>query len=106
PLASHLGVLRPGGVVFMAVPDQRHTVDAARPLPPLEHVSRDHAEGAGASRMPHYVEFVRSWERLDGEAAMARARELEARDYSIHFHVWTPDTFAELLVHCQRQLGL
>jgi SAM-dependent methyltransferase len=105
-LAAHLRVLRPGGVIFMAVPDARHTPDVRRALTPLEHVVRDHAEGPAGSRAQHFAEHVRAWEEIDGPAADARARELDETDYSIHFHVWTPDTFTELLVHARRELGL
>jgi SAM-dependent methyltransferase len=105
-LKNHLRVLRPGGVLFMAVPDQRHTPDASRATTPITHLVQDHVEGPERSRMDHYGEYVRSWERLDGPAADSRARDLSERDFSIHFHTWTPNAFAELIVHCQRALGL
>ena len=49
-LASHLRVLRPGGVIFMAVPDRRRTFDERRAPTPLEHIVKDHVEGAARSR--------------------------------------------------------
>jgi SAM-dependent methyltransferase len=105
-LANHLRVLRPDGVIFMAVPDMRRTPDATRAPTTVEHVDRDHREGPAASRREHFVDHVRAWEGLDEAAAQARGAELDAEDYSIHFHVWTPGTFAELLVHARRALGL
>jgi SAM-dependent methyltransferase len=107
----HLGKLRPGGVLFYAVPDKRYTFDSRRPPTPLEHVVADHEQGAERSRAGHYDE----WARLvvDSEApagaegaafeewAARRARELEEDAYSIHMHVWTQAEFLELILHCR-----
>ena len=40
------------------------------------------------------------------EAAVVEARKLATEDYSIHFHVWTAETFRDLLEHCRRDLGM
>lgn len=103
-LASHLRVLRPGGVAFYAVPDKRHTFDVRRPVTPVEHVARDHREGPEGSRAAHYEE----WARLvaDAPVPVAEAQRLQGAGASIHFHVWTPDAFADLLVHCHGEAGL
>jgi SAM-dependent methyltransferase len=105
-LASHLRVLRPGGVVFMAVPDQRATRDRTRSLTTVEHVLRDHRDGPEGSRQEHFEQWARAWEDATGDAVARRARELQDSRYSIHFHVWTPGTFAEMLVAGRRELGL
>jgi predicted SAM-dependent methyltransferase len=110
-IEAHLGKLRPGGVLFYAVPDKRYTFDSRRPPTPLEHVVADHERGPERSRREHYEE----WTRLvvDGEApagaegdvfedwAAQRARELEEDAYSIHMHVWTQAEFLELILHCR-----
>jgi SAM-dependent methyltransferase len=105
-LANHLRVLRPGGILYLAVPDQRHTFDRDRPLTELDHLLRDHAEGPQWSRAGHFDEWARLVVALSGQAAVDRARELEAMDYSIHFHVWRPETFTELVLHCRDALDL
>jgi SAM-dependent methyltransferase len=38
-------VLRPGGIVYLAVPDKRHTFDVDRPVTSLDNLFRDHTEG-------------------------------------------------------------
>ena len=110
-IETHLSKLRPGGVLFYAVPDKRYTFDSRRPPTPLEHVVADHEQGAERSRAGHYDE----WARLvvDSEApagaegaafeewAARRARELEEDAYSIHMHVWTQAEFLELILHCR-----
>ena len=105
-LANHARVLRPGGVLFLAVPDKRRTFDASRPVTPLEHVVHDHTAGPAGSRRGHYEEWATLVEGLQGTPATERAAALDRDDFSIHFHVWTPHAFAELLLHCAAVEGL
>jgi SAM-dependent methyltransferase len=105
-LKSHLRVLRPGGVIYMAVPDCRFTFDRDREITPLEHLRRDHLEGPEWSRREHYEQWARFVDQAPAAEVASRAEELEQRRYSIHFHVWTPDAFLELLCACQTELGL
>ena len=107
---THLGKLRPGGVLFYAVPDKRYTFDFRRPRTPLSHLIADHQDGGQGSRREHYLE----WARLvypeddgapDAQTARAHAAELEATSYSIHFHVWTQADLLELMLDCHERLG-
>jgi SAM-dependent methyltransferase len=96
-IGIHLRKLKPGGILFYAVPDKRYTIDYRRPLTPLEHMVSDHEQGTGRSRGEHYEE----WERLvDGSRS---ATDLQAAGYSIHMHVWTEAEFLELLLYCRRR---
>jgi SAM-dependent methyltransferase len=100
-LKAHLRVLRPGGVLLLAVPDRRHGVDRVREPTPLEHVLADHEQGPLRSRAEHYRDWVRLVDVPLGNVPAAqvelRAAELERRGYSIHFHCWTSDEFAAQL---------
>lgn len=105
-IATHLGKLKPGGVLFYAVPDKRYTFDFRRPVTPLEHMIADHENGPEHSRRDHYDE----WTRLvivEGEESeqqiLERARDLEAAAYSIHMHVWTQAEFLRLILHCRER---
>jgi predicted SAM-dependent methyltransferase len=98
----HLRVLKPGGIGFYAVPDKRHTFDRQRPVTDVEHLLADHREGPERSRTQHY----REWVEQVAEAAADDPAALEAERASIHFHVFTPDSFAALLVHGARSAGL
>ena len=53
-----LTVLRPQGILYMAVPDKRFTFDLERPLTSLEHLLRDHTEGPEWSRESHFREWA------------------------------------------------
>jgi hypothetical protein len=90
----------------MAVPDMRHTFDSGRELTPFEHLVRDHREGPESSREDHYLEFARYFKRMEGKEAEAEARRVREGGFSIHFHVWTRATFAELLERMRAELGL
>ncbi|HEX4435956.1 MAG TPA: class I SAM-dependent methyltransferase [Solirubrobacteraceae bacterium] len=105
-LANHLRVLRPGGVLFMGVPDRRFTFDCNRPATGLAHLVADHERGPAASRRMHFEEWAKLVEGVPAEQVQPRARELEAENYSIHFHVWTAPEFAELLEYGREQARL
>ena len=100
-IESHLRVLRPGGILYMAVPDRRRTFDSLREPTPLEHVVRDHEQGPAGSRRGHQEEWARLVERVPPEQVQARADALERADYSIHYHVWDPAGFTQLLEHAR-----
>lgn len=105
-LSNLLRTLRPGGVLFMAVPDKRFTFDRERDTTTLSHLVRDHDEGPEQSRSRHYDEWVELFPGEDGVPPAELARNLEAERYSIHFHVWTPTEFLELLSYCRSSLAL
>lgn len=100
----HLGKLKPGGVLFYAVPDKRYTFDFRRPVVTLEHMVADYVQGPEGSRSEHYEE----WSRLvlveeaePEEQTLARARELEGAKYSIHMHAWTQAEFLAMVLECR-----
>src|SRR5438045_2760343 len=76
---ARLRVVRPGGVLFYALPDVRSTeFDRERARTTVEHLLRDHREGPSWSRRDHYRDWVRLAERFDEEDVERRAAELEA----------------------------
>jgi SAM-dependent methyltransferase len=116
-IETHLGKLKPGGILFYAVPDKRYSFDFRRPLTPLKHMVRDHEHGPKRSRRQHFDEWTRlvggeDADRADPAAlkqfekrASAEARELEAADFSIHTHVWNQASFLGLILHCRERFG-
>ena len=104
-LGNFLRVIKPGGLVYMGVPDKRYTFDIDRPLTSLDHLIRDYKEGPEWSKLAHYDEYVRLVDKTPEEQVAARMQLLLDIDYSIHFHVWTSETFPEMLAYCQQNLS-
>jgi SAM-dependent methyltransferase len=98
---AHLRVLRPGGVIYMAVPDKRATFDRERSVTSLQHLISDHADGPDATRPAHYKEWAAVVEHAPPGEVVERASDMAACGASIHFHVWTPCAFLEMLLHMQ-----
>jgi SAM-dependent methyltransferase len=115
-IETHLGKLKPGGVLFYAVPDKRFTFDFRRPVTPLEHMVADYEEGPERSRSEHYREWCRlvideesdsvgtPEQAASEEWVERRARELEDAKYSIHMHVWTQAEFLKLMLELRERL--
>lgn len=108
-LIEMMRVIRPGGVLYLALPDPRVTFDRNRPLTTIQHVVDEYRSGTEATREAHYVEWVElveSRQVVGAGTGPTRVNELMAQDYSIHFHVWRPDDFLEVLVASRREAGL
>ena len=115
-IAVHLRKLKPGGVLFYAVPDKRYTFDFRRPPTPIDHMVSDHELGPERSRRDHYEEWTRlvaegeselsaPEETLSDELLTRKAVELESSGYSIHMHVWTQAEFLRLILHCRERFN-
>ena len=98
-LETFLRVLRPGGIVFLTLPDPRDSFDQRRERTTVEHILRDHREGPEVSRREHYREWAHVVDgMLDEDDIARRVAEFEAQGIRNHFHVWELDTFLELLI--------
>ena len=94
-IKTFVRVLRRDGVLFLTVPDKRHTFDKDRNLTSLEHLIRDHLAGPIVSRENHFKDFE---EHV--------TRKPVPRDAKIHFHVWTGKEVRELLAYMERDVRL
>jgi predicted SAM-dependent methyltransferase len=105
-IQNMLRVLAPGGVLYLAIPDKRYTFDEARPLTSLEHLLQDFDQGPEWSRKQHFEEWVRLVNKIEDDAQFERrVDELMARDYSIHYHVWTQMEILELLMTLAKKMS-
>jgi SAM-dependent methyltransferase len=106
-------VLRPGGWLYLIVPDKRFTFDAPRAVTSVAHLRRDFLRGATAANSPEHIdEFVyqTDWAKLHPEwpaterpgrqAASEREyreRLRDGRPIDVHFHTFTPDSLRATL---------
>lgn len=94
-----LRVLKPGGILYLAIPDKRCCFDADRPVTPVDHLIRDHLEGPEWSRRQHFEEWVRLVNKVSNEnEVQEKIDQLTRTNYSIHFHAWTPFEMMEFFV--------
>ncbi len=96
-IKNHLRVLKIGGILYYAVPDKRYTFDTVRELTTFIHLKHDYEKGIIQSRKNHYNEWAKEILQLTGQDALQKARVLQKTKYSIHFHVWTMDSFKSML---------
>jgi SAM-dependent methyltransferase len=111
-LAEMMRVLKPGGVLLLAVPDPRNTFDRGRELTRVDHLVNEYRSGTSDTRRDHFADWVENVEEvgkgLSNGSAMrdTRIQELMDIDYSIHYHVWRPDTFIEMLIAYRQETGM
>jgi SAM-dependent methyltransferase len=115
-------VLRPHGILFVAVPDVGQCFDRGRPATPARHLLEDYeaglaVDGAELHRrcLEHYLEWMtvshdpcraflgQEPEHLAPEIARERALQLWRARSDIHFHTFSPSSFREdLELFCRR----
>lgn len=101
-------VLRPGGLLYLVIPDKRFTFDVARATTSAEHLITEFRAGVTEPTPDHVHDFVFGidWHRLlpnspvEGHAAEKKlhfdtyvSRIHSGEDVDIHFHTFTPDSF-------------
>jgi SAM-dependent methyltransferase len=99
-------VLRPGGAVYLGLPDQRRTFDRERELTSASHLLRDHEDGVLTSRRDHYVDWARHVAHVQADDLDRYVENQMSGAYSIHFHCWQPDTFLDFFVAARQKVGL
>ncbi len=105
-LKTFCAKLKRGGVIYMAVPELTKTFDHKRTPTTWEHLLADHQDGPQHSRLQHYMEWATLVQDRSGTDAERFAAELEAADYSIHFHCWTCADFAAFIARLSETLPL
>ncbi len=104
-LGNFIRVAKPGGILFICLPDKRYTFDSRRPVTPFEHLMKDYREGPAWSRASHFEEWVTLVENLkDGNEKKRRLEQLLAINYSIHYHVWTQTEILEFFERVRLEL--
>jgi GT2 family glycosyltransferase/glycosyltransferase involved in cell wall biosynthesis/SAM-dependent methyltransferase len=97
-----LRIVRPGGVLYVSVPDVGNPLDRGRPVTPFAHLLDDHDPGADrrAEDAAHYREYTDSAHpQLDEATRRTVEARFLAQGYSIHFHTFDEAAFHRLLEH-------
>lgn len=105
-LHNHLRVLKSGGILYMAVPDKTLTFDRDRPVTTPEHMIADYLHGAEISREAHFNEWVKLAVKAPEDEVASKAKHLMDTKYSIHFHVFTIESFLSFVFSVKDYIGI
>jgi predicted SAM-dependent methyltransferase len=99
-IESAMRILRPGGVLLMAVPDANFTFDAGRPLTSFEHLIADRQDGGEGTKADAYRECVKYvYPKFHPPVPEDKIEETVAarmqRGDDIHVHAWTRETLID-----------
>jgi SAM-dependent methyltransferase len=101
-----LRVLKRNGTLFIALPDKRQCFDVDRPETTFEHLMKDYIEGPDWSRKAHFEEWSRLVNKVSEEDEVKKqVISLMEMNYSIHYHVFTPDTMLQFFSGIKAVVG-
>lgn len=105
-LSNLLRVVKPGGILYMGIPDKRFTFDFDRPVTSYEVLKATYETNTRPDRNQLFEEWAKLAERRTGLDADARIAELRTTNYSIHYNVWTFDDLLSFLLRARSDFNL
>jgi SAM-dependent methyltransferase len=105
-LRNLLRVLRPKGILYMAIPEKRSTFDYGRPCTEWSVLEKTFSSGVRLDRDKLYREWVELVVQYTGDVADQTAKRLNEQRYSIHFNVWDLEALLDFLSRSRSELGL
>jgi len=99
-LKEWMRVMKPGGILFITLPHPERTFDRNRTPTPLSHLIEDHQNRSDSSEDYHWEDWKKNV--IDTGLAPHYApfgKEESLRNNLIHRHVFTLESFSELLDH-------
>lgn len=80
--------LKPGGILYAAIPEKTYTFDRERSVTTLQHILNDCLIAPYTDDEAHYREWYSIVDKHHGEALEEKVRQCVADKTNIHFHVW------------------
>ncbi len=105
-VSNLLRVLKPFGILFMAVPDKRYTFDSERPSTSYTTLRSVYKSGIRTDRLELFNEWVELVEMCQPEQQGQRVAQLLRENYSIHFNVWSADDLLAFLMRAREEFEL
>lgn len=97
-LLNWIRVIKPGGILYLSVPDISNPLDTGRDLTTLEHLIADNLDGSDSGDFYHFIECAKHWNKLSDEREIQRiAQENYEKDYSIHYHTFNGESLDKIL---------
>ncbi len=115
-----LRVLKHGGLLYLSLPEMRHSFDRTRSPTPFDHLLQDYEQGPQGSRKTAYREFATIFAAHGIDKGLFPKRhgadlekfeidlatELDQADFSIHFHAWTMDGMLDMFLKTKETCDL
>lgn len=99
-LKNWIRILKPGGILYVAVPDISNQLDTGRELTTLEHLIGDNTEKDIDKDYKHFVECAKYWNKIiDVNDIDKIAKKNWNMNYSIHYHTFNKDSVRQLFSH-------
>lgn len=100
-LEEWLRVLKPGGRVYMIVPDMRHCFDKERALTSIRHLLDDYHRNESTIAREHYADYIVNTNGVEGVNRPDTSDEYIDRCFkaqgSLHVHTFTDQSLLEFL---------
>jgi predicted SAM-dependent methyltransferase len=103
---NFLRVVKPGGMLYMAIPDKRYTFDRDREVTSFAHIRDDYLRKEPWTDRLHYEDWARHVQDFPDQEAIDRyVEKAVAEQENIHFHVWTLTDIVEMFFAMRREFG-
>ncbi|WP_221029449.1 methyltransferase domain-containing protein [Actomonas aquatica] len=107
-LAECFRILRPNGLLLIAVPDKRYTYDRDRALTTFDHLWADYENGVTENDDEHYLDFLRHVgpHVFDEPAEYLPGHIVTVRRRREHAHVWDSGSWRAMFDQATARLGI
>lgn len=93
-------IIRPGGILYMIVPDKRFCFDRRREVTSLSHLMQEFQDDVDTVSIDHYRDYIINTNGEDGinrETSESYVEKCYKEQGSIHVHVFTADSLEQFL---------
>jgi hypothetical protein len=106
-LANVTRIMRPGAMLFVAVPDRDYAFDSRRALTSFEHLWDEYQRGVTEVDDGHIADYVAGVGIPVPDDPVARAELFDQqRRHTVHAHVWDEGSFREFLDRANERVPL
>jgi SAM-dependent methyltransferase len=91
--------LKKGGIIYIGVPDKRHSFDRKRDRTPLSHLIEDFNKDMGQADQTHVADYIEKWDMPNTGCSCKEDLLKDAKEYPqslIHHHVWITEDLKEI----------
>jgi SAM-dependent methyltransferase len=102
-----LRIIKPGGILYMIVPDKNFCFDRRRDITTVEHLMAEYDENVSVTSIDHYRDYIVNTNGEDGINRNTSEEYIHAcfeAQGSIHVHTFTPESINEFFAALSEKL--